>query len=70
MEQFESWMDMATYLVPLVLGPILAKVINKNSAQWKNWSGAFAKVVGLLISLADVFRDPRDYKDDVKGLKP
>lgn len=67
MEQYESWFELAAYLLPLVLGPILAKTVNKNSKAWKDWTGWFGKVVGLLVSLSDIFRSPSAMKKDLKG---
>ena len=69
MEQYSEWIDLAVYLIPLVVGPIVAKSVNKNSQQWKTWTGVFGKVVGLLVSLGDIFRNPKDYAKDVKGAK-
>ena len=67
MEDQSTWLDVAIYAVPVVLGPVLAKLVNENSSKWKEWTGTFGKVIGLLVALADVLRKPSAYIKDVKG---
>ena len=60
-------LEIATYVLPMVLGPVLAKTVNKNSKSWKRWSGTFGRAVGLLVSLSDIFRSPKSLVQDVSG---
>ncbi len=59
---FDEVMKILEVALPVAATLVAARVTNRNSAHWTAWTGGAGRVIGLLVSLLDVFRSPADYK--------
>ena len=56
------------FIVPLL--PLVAKLLNKITPKWDSYGPRILRVLGLLLEIGDVFRNPSAYKKGIKKSTP